>query len=209
MSVQAGWSKEPSVRVVKTTCGGCHCECGSIAYVKNGQVIYLEGDPRHPQNEGAFCPKGFSFVEFQNHPDRILHPLKRVGERGAGQWEQIPWEQAIGEIAGRLNELVHQHGPTSVAWGVGDGDRDNNLCNLGWLFALGSPHQIGGDAAYCLRPGCIADRLTWGQNNTWEMGPDLAHTRLAVCWGANPVEAHPCSKGRELLRGLEGGARPA
>ena len=207
MAIDMGWNGDAAVKVTRTTCGGCHCECGCLAYVKDGKVIYLEGDPDHPQNEGAFCPKGFSFVEFQNHPDRIIYPQKRVGERGEGRWEQISWEQAISEIAGRLRGLVEEQGPTAVAWGVGDGDRDNNLCNLGWLFALGSPHQIGGDAAYCLRPGCIADRLTWGQNNTWEMGPDLANTALAVCWGANPVEAHPCSKGRELLRGLEKGAR--
>jgi anaerobic selenocysteine-containing dehydrogenase len=207
MAEKYGWSSGPGVETTPTTCGGCHCECGCLAYVKEGKVVYLEGDPNHPQNEGAFCPKGFSFVEYQNHPDRVTRPLKRIGERGEGRWEAVSWEQAISEIAEKLKKLVGRHGPTSVAWGVGDGDRDNNLCNLGWLFALGSPHQIGGDAAYCLRPGCIADRLTWGQNNTWEMGPDLAHTRLAACWGSNPMEAHPNSKGRELLRGLEKGAR--
>lgn len=207
MSAEMGWSSDSAVEIIRTTCSGCHCECGCLAYVKEGKLIYLEGDPDHPQNEGAFCPKGFSFVDFQNHPDRVIYPLKRVGERGSGQWERISWDQAMREIAGRIEELVGQSGPTCIAWGVGDGDRDNNLCNLGWLFALGSPHQIGGDAAYCLRPGCIADRLTWGQNNTWEMGPDLANTSMAVCWGSNPMEAHLCSKGRELLHGLEKGSR--
>jgi anaerobic selenocysteine-containing dehydrogenase len=207
MAKEMGWMTGPDVEVIETTCGGCHCECGCLAYVKDGEVIYLEGDPNHPQNEGAFCPKGYAFVEYQNHPDRVTHPLKRVGERGEGKWERISWDQAIGEIAQRIRSLADEHGPTSIGWGIGDGDRDNNLCNLGWLFALGSPHQIGGDAAYCLRPGCISTRLTWGQHNTWEMGPDLSNTKLAVCWGSNPMEAHPCSKGRELLRGLEGGAR--
>ncbi len=207
MAREKHWLDDPDVQVIKTTCGTCHCECGCLAYVKDGKIIHIEGDPDHIQNEGAFCPKGFGFLEQQYHPDRLLYPLKRVGPRGGGKWERITWKQAISEISTKIKELKAEYGPTSIAWGIGDGDRDNNLCNLAWLFGIGSPHQFGDDACYCLRPATIADKATWGQSNTWEVGPDFVNTKLAICWGGNPVESHLCSKGREIFRGYDRGAR--
>lgn len=207
MANRKSWLSDPDVRIFETTCGTCHCECGCLAYVKDGKVLHIEGDPNHIQNKGAFCPKGFAFLEQQYHPDRLLYPLKKVGQRGEGKWERISWDLAIKEITDKIKKLVADYGPTSIAWGIGDGDRDNNLCNLGWLFGIGSPNQFGDDACYCLRPATIADKSTWGQSNTWEVGPDFENTKLAVCWGVNPMEAHLCSKGRELLAGMDNGAR--
>jgi thiosulfate reductase / polysulfide reductase chain A len=207
MSRRKDWASDPEVRVVRTHCGTCHCECGCLAYVKDGRVIHLEGDPDHVQNEGGFCPKGSGFLEYEYHPDRLLYPLKRAGERGEGKWERISWDQAITEITDKMKQLIADYGAHTITWGIGDGDRDNNLCNLAWLFGIGSPMQFGDDSAYCLRPATIADKCTWGQSNTWEVGPDFSRTKLAICWGANPMEAHLVSKGRELLRGLDNGAR--
>jgi len=178
-----------------------------MVYVKDGKIIKIEGDPNHPQNEGALCPKGLAFTQYVYHPDRLKYPLKRVGERGDAKWERISWDQAISEIAKKILEIKDKYGPTAIGWGIGDGDRDNNLCNLAWLFGLGSPHQIGCDATYCLRPATIADKATYGQSNTWEVGPDMANSKSILVWGGNPFEAHLCSKGRELLRGLDRGAR--
>jgi len=200
-------TENSGAKVVKSTCGTCHCECGVFVHVKDNKVIKIEGDPNHPQNEGSLCPKGLAFRQLVHHPDRLKYPLKRVGERGENKWRRVSWDEAISDIAKKILEIKEKYGPTAIAWGIGDGDRDNNLCNLAWLFGIGSPHQLGCDATYCLRPATIADKATYGQSNTWEVGPDMSNSKSIMCWGANPFEAHLCSKGRELIKGLDRGAR--
>lgn len=59
--------------------------------------------------KGIYAPKGFA------HPDRVLYPLKRVGERGSGEWERVSWEDAMGDIAQRLKAIVEAHGPEALA----------------------------------------------------------------------------------------------
>ena len=84
-------------REVRTTlwspgCGS-HGGCGVRLIVEGDQLIGVEGDEAHPWNQGRVCPKGLALTQYVNHPDRIRHPLKRVGERGEGKWEQITWKR--------------------------------------------------------------------------------------------------------------------
>jgi anaerobic selenocysteine-containing dehydrogenase len=83
------------VKVVKSICDRCHGQCGVLAYVKNGKVIKVEGDPDFPQNEGFMCPKGLAVTQVLHHPDRIKYPMKRTGKRGEGKWERISWDEAL------------------------------------------------------------------------------------------------------------------
>ena len=76
----------PGVEVVKSLCYFCHANCGVIAYVKDGDVIKIEGDPNY-SNQGGLCCRGTSALKHVNHPARINHVLKRVGEKGEGKWE--------------------------------------------------------------------------------------------------------------------------
>ena len=75
---------DPEVTIHRTVCTISHCACGILAHMKNGRLIKVEGDIDFPQNEGAMCPKGLSMVKATYHPDRIIYPMKRVGERGEG-----------------------------------------------------------------------------------------------------------------------------
>ena len=75
---------QDGVEIKKSVCYFCHNNCGLLAYVKDGQVLKVEGDDSYPVNQGALCSRGNINHLFLNHPNRLNHPLKRVGARGAG-----------------------------------------------------------------------------------------------------------------------------
>ena len=85
---------QDGVTMVKSLCYFCHANCGVLAYVKDGDVIKIEGDPDY-SNHGGLCCRGTSALLHVNHPARINHALKRVGAKGEGKWEKIPYDQAI------------------------------------------------------------------------------------------------------------------
>ena len=74
---------------------GCHGGCGAEIYVKDGKVVKVEGNEEHPYHQGRLCPRALALTQYIHHPDRLRHPLKRVGERGSGKWERISWDEAL------------------------------------------------------------------------------------------------------------------
>jgi anaerobic selenocysteine-containing dehydrogenase len=82
-----------------TYCRICEVYCGLVATVEDGRVTRLRPDKHHVVSHGYSCPKGITFDQVTHDPDRIVHPMKKVG----GSWQRISWEQALGEIAERLN----------------------------------------------------------------------------------------------------------
>ena len=91
--------------LVPTTCFNCESACGLLAYVDRDtlQVRKFEGNPEHPGSRGRNCAKGPATVNQVTDPDRILHPLKRVGPRGGGQWEPVSWDEALDDIAALMD----------------------------------------------------------------------------------------------------------
>ena len=90
-----GKSEDKIVRTTVWSAGpGCHGGCGMKLHVKDGKLVYVEGDENHPWNQGRTCPKAMALTQYMYHPDRIRHPMKRVGERGEGKWERISWDEA-------------------------------------------------------------------------------------------------------------------
>ena len=100
------WPKRVEKRytLVPTTCFNCESACGLLAYVDRNtlEIRKFEGNPEHPGSRGRNCAKGPATINQVNDPDRILHPLKRVGKRGAGTWEQVSWDDALNDIAARI-----------------------------------------------------------------------------------------------------------
>jgi len=92
-----GTKKFPSI------CHFCAAGCGTLLYVKEGKLIHLEGDPDHPTNEGALCPKGSSLLSVAYSPDRVTKPKRRAP--GADHWEEISWEDALDRVAKKTKEV--------------------------------------------------------------------------------------------------------
>ena len=103
---------DTGIQIKNTICAICSPapHCGLTCYVKDDKVIKVEGWKDHPDSNGGICTKGLSNKEFLYREDRILYPMRRIGERGEGKFERITWEEAYNEIAEKLmNELRNQN----------------------------------------------------------------------------------------------------
>ena len=159
--------------------------CGVMVHKENGRVTKIAGDPDHPQNRGRLCIKGLTYDELLYHPDRIKHPMKRAGERGEGKWMELSWDQALGEIAAKLNEIIKKSGPESITLGFRD---------LSERRRHSQPYLLSGhryfhnhltiDGPYCFTPHIMADVLTYGINVKCELtGSYFYDSKAIVLWG--------------------------
>ena len=183
--------KQDDVEIKKSCCYFCHQNCGVLAYVRDGEVIAIEGDPDHPTNQGGLCCRGNIALKHLNHPARINRPMKRVGERGANQWEQIPWSQALDEIAARLADVRENHGAEAVAT-AGGTLRTNDWARRRFMNLFGSPNSFH-NAHLCWIPTFMVETAISGWS-PFEV--DLAASRVIVLWGQNP--------GASALPGMRG-----
>ena len=85
-------------QVVKTICQMCYFYCGLDVTVDDGRILKVAGMKESPVNQGRLCAKGLSCAHLVTDPKRLKRPLRRVGDRGSGQWEEITWDQALDEI---------------------------------------------------------------------------------------------------------------
>ena len=108
---------ESGIEIRHSVCDICTpgMHCGLDVYVKDGKVIKVEGTPDHPQNKGKLCTKGLGSRQYLYRVDRILTPLRRVGERGEGKFEPISWDEAIDTIAEKLLSAREEYGAHRVA----------------------------------------------------------------------------------------------
>jgi anaerobic selenocysteine-containing dehydrogenase len=142
---------EKRFMLVPTTCFNCESACGLLAYIDKDtmQVRKFEGNPESPGSRGRNCAKGPAVLNQITDPDRILHPMRRVGERGGGGWERISWDEALDEVAKRIrmaivqerqNEVMYHVGRPGedgftervlAAWGVDGHNSHTNVCSSG------------------------------------------------------------------------------
>ncbi len=163
-------------KIVKTTTWsagpGCHGGCGVIAHIKDGKLVKIEGDPDHPWNQGRLCSRCLAMTQYVHHPNRLTRPLKRVGERGEGKWQEISWDEAFDLIEKKMGAIRDQYGAESVIFSMGTGrDIGAWICLL--AYAYGSPNvmfALSGVACYSPRISavetvqgdyCILDAAQW------------------------------------------------
>src|SRR5258708_15006692 len=79
---------------------------GQAGVVKMGVAKKLEGQTGHPISHGGLCPRGQAAIQITFHPDRLTHPLKRTGARGAGEFKEVTWDDAIAELTSQLDALA-------------------------------------------------------------------------------------------------------
>ncbi len=129
-----------------TICGQCPAGCGVMVRVVEGRAVKIDGLPLHPSNRGKTCPKGQNGLQVLYDPDRIPGPMKRVGERGAGDWQAISWDEAISELTSQLSSLRGSGKPHSlvVLTGRVQGQMDGLLRRF--CRAYGTPNYVGHDS---------------------------------------------------------------
>jgi anaerobic selenocysteine-containing dehydrogenase len=168
--------------ITKSTCGICQIGCGILVHVDNGRVIKIEGDPESPLNEGVLCSKGLASLEYLYHPDRLKHPLKRVGEKGQAKWQQITWDEAITTVAGELAKARDKYGAESVAFVQGSNKGGFQFRYIArFANAFGSPNIVG-QGHVCFLPRRNASNVTYGFYAIPDFDYPLARI---VLWGKN------------------------
>lgn len=176
--------------VVQAVCPhDCPDTCGMRVTVEEGRAVALGGDPAHRFTQGFLCVKVNHYLERVYSPERILHPLKRVGKKGEGRFERISWDQALDTVARRFQAVIAEHGPQAIV-------PYSYAGNMG-ILSYGSMdrrffHAIGAsllDRTICASAGAAGLKATVGKS----MGFDpeaIVNARLIVAWGANIVSSN-------------------
>ena len=177
-----------SMRSFPSTCWECGSTCGSLVTVSDGRVTKVGPNKAHPHSAGAFCAKGIRALPQWTYGERrLLHPLKRIGVRGSGQWQQIDWDEALELVAQGFADVIRRHGAPSVAGAVSGAFFSRGPVMALLMRALGSPNfMINQD----LCGGCraVSDRVT---GLAIGGGEDIEHTNCALIVGRNPYAADP------------------
>ena len=173
------YSPKVSDEVKTTTCYMCACRCGIKVHLKDGRIRYIEGNRDHPINRGVLCGKGASGIMQQYSPARLRKPLKRVGERGSGEFREIEWDEAIATAVEWL-AAIRASDPKKLAFFTG---RDQSQALTGyWAAQFGTPN-FAAHGGFCSVNMAAAGMYTLG-GSFWEFGePDWEHTRFFMMFG--------------------------
>ena len=166
----------------------CPDTCSWVVTVEDGEAVRLRGNRDHPFTRGALCAKVNGYLEHTRAPDRLLHPLRRVGAKGEGRFARISWDEALDEIAGRLQSTIDRHGGEAI-WpfqGTGtlgfiqglEGHAGRRL----WNILGASRHRM----TACSVAGRVGAEYTTG--TAGGMDPEtFADSKLILLWGTNPL----------------------
>ena len=180
----------------KTSCVLCFNNCGLEVITKGSKILKVRADRENPRSQGYLCRKGMNIAFFQNNPERLRFPLKRVGTR----FERISWNQALDEIAAKLKEIVTAHGPRSFAYmgGGGQGCHFEAAFGVRFLNGLGSKNHYS-PLAQELTGFFWVNGKAFGRQYMHSV-PDIAAADFLVFWGANPVVSHDIPRAPLVLR---------
>ncbi len=167
----------------------CPDTCAMLVTVKDGRATEVRGDPDHPFTRGALCAKVNDYVERVYSPARVLHPLRRSGPKGSGQFERVSWEAALDEIAGRFRAIAAEHGAQAIL-------PYSYLGTEGLLNGLnvGDPFFNRLGASISERTFCASGAIT---GYIMTVGPtpgtdpeSLVHARYIVIWACNVISTN-------------------
>jgi anaerobic selenocysteine-containing dehydrogenase len=162
----------------------CPDTCSMLVKVRDGKVVAVQGNPAHPFTQGRLCAKTSHYQERVHHPERLLHPLKRIGPKGSGQFERIGWDEALATIGQRWRAIIDASGPQAIlpysylgtqglVNGLTVGDPFFN--RLGATVSERTFCDSGASTAYIMSMGPTAG-----------MDPEsIAHSRYIILWACN------------------------
>ncbi len=179
--------KETGIEIRHTFCSVCEplFHCGIDAYIKDGEVIKIEGTPGYPVNNGNLCPKGHANRQYIYRADRIKTPLRRTGPRGSGEFEPISWEEAYREIAEKLNRIKEIYGPESVLFYSGYAKWYRSFLQR-LAHSFGSPN-FGSESSTCHMATVEAWKDMVGRFSVY----DVQNAATFMAWAVNPYHSKP------------------
>ena len=159
--------------------------------MRDGRAVKLQGDAEHPFTRGALCNKVNGYVAYTQSPDRLLHPMRRVGPKGAGEFERISWEAALDEIAERLDAVMREFGAEAIWPYVGSGSMGllQGVYGAGrrlWNVIGASRHLM----TICTIAGGVGTGYTLGDNRVGMDPETLRFSKLIILWGSNTLSTN-------------------
>jgi anaerobic selenocysteine-containing dehydrogenase len=169
----------------------CPDTCATLVTVEDGRAVRIAGDPDHPFTQGFLCAKVNRYLERTYHPERLMHPLRRVGPKGSGRFERVSWDEALAEVAERLGEIARSSdGPQSIlpySYAGTMGLIQGSSMDRRFFHLLGASKL---DRTICSMAGTVGMRMTVGAN----LGADsegVPESDLVLLWGTNTLTSNP------------------
>ncbi|MCJ7824518.1 MAG: molybdopterin-dependent oxidoreductase, partial [Anaerolineales bacterium] len=174
---------------------GCHANCPLQVHVVDGRITKVQAAPFLDRPDDTHCClKGLASAYFPYYPSRLKYPMKRVGARGEGKWEQITWDEALDTIGQKLIETRDKYGAQSILCdfaGSSQAPTAGSSINAGLaaqrfgnLFGWTNPNGWVDDTG-----SVVADFFTTGIDLGGDDSKDMISSNLIVVWGANPAES--------------------
>ena len=187
--------------IVRAACPhDCPDTCAMLVTVKDGVAVKVQGDPDHPFTDGSLCTKVAHYPERTYSPDRLLHPLKRVGPKGKGEFKRISWDEALDEIAAKLKALaaVNPESILPLSYAGTMGMLQYSSMDRRFFHKLGASQL---ERTLCSSAGKAGIKATLG--GSYGMDPEhYQDSKLIVIWGSNPITSnlHFWSRAQEAKR---------
>ncbi len=189
----------PNEDIKYTTCYMCACRCGIKVNIRDSKIVYLQGNPDHPTNQGVICAKGSSGIMKQFSPARITKPLLRKPDalRGEAEFDEISWDQAMDILVTRLKKIRNED-PKKLAFYTGR-DQMQALTSY-WTKQFGTPNFAahGGFCSVNMATGML---YSLG-GTSWEFGgADYERTNYMLLFGvAEDHDSNPLKLGLSRLK---------
>jgi thiosulfate reductase/polysulfide reductase chain A len=170
------------IRKIPTYCDICFWKCGAIAYVKDGRLWKIEGNPEDPLSKGRLCPRGTGGVSAHYDKERLKSPLIRKSNRGKEEWVEVTWTEALDYIADKMQNIKRQYGPESMAFfshGVGGTFLKHTL------NAFGTKNITAPSFAQCRGPRETGFELTFGDVIGSPERTDIKNSKCLVLIGSH------------------------
>jgi len=197
MTSQADTQPRIADEVLTTTCYMCACRCGIRVHLLDGRIRHIDGNPDHPVNRGVLCAKGSAGIMHHLSPARLTKPLKRVGERGTGDFQEIEWDEALALATDWLAD-IRETDPRKLAFFTGR-DQSQGLTGF-WASQFGTCNYAA-HGGFCSVNMAAAGLYTIG-GSFWEFGePDFEHSRYFLLFGvAEDHDSNPLKLGLAELK---------
>ena len=167
----------------------CPDTCSMLTTVRDGKAVEVRGNPDHPFTQGGLCVKVNNYTDRVYSSERVLHPLKRSGAKGSGEFERITWDQALDEIKSRWHTIIDTHGPSAILpySYLGTEGLLNGL-NAGDAFFNKLGASIS-ERTFCDSGAITAFFMTCGP--TAAVDPEsFVHSKYIVLWAINTISTN-------------------
>lgn len=183
-----------------TACSLCSHNCGLRVDVVDNRIVAVRADDSHPSTQGYSCNKAYAIDHYVNHAQRVQYPLKKQAD---GSFVRISWDQAISEIAAKLNHIRHTYAPRAIAF-AGLGGQGNHSAGFGatpLMYGIGTPMVFTALAQEKTQHWLNDRRMIRGTHDIY-LVPDKHNAKFMLLLGSNPHISNQGSNPKDAMKDI-------